>query len=118
MKLGSALPSEMKKRRLLLVSGDLGSRDNVALEIGLVDVGSVAGIGRLDVARNLNGGGWVSAASSSDLDLSAGNIKLGWAAGVVDAELLDAKQVLSGGELRGNGNGVGGCERIKHSSYE
>lgn len=92
---------------LRLVGGDLGTGNSVGVEVG-VDVRGVAGVGALDMAGDLGSGRGLSAASSSDLDLSARDVELGRAAGVVDAELLDTEEVLSSGDLGGNGGGVGG----------
>ena len=60
------------------------------------------------MARDLGGRRRLTAAATSDLELRAGDVELRWAAGVVDTELLDAEEVLSSGELRWDGDGVGG----------
>jgi len=55
------------------------------------------------VSGNLNSRGPSLGASARNLDLSAGNVELGWGTGVVDAELFDAEEVLArwdaGGDL-------------------
>lgn len=94
-----------------LVCRYLGSGNNVAVEV-VVDIGSVSAISRLDVSGNLSGRRRLPAAAASDLELSAGDVKLRWATRVVDTELLDAKKILSSRNLRGDGNGVGGCEHV------
>lgn len=65
------------------------------------------------MARNLGGRRGLAGAAASDLDLSARDVELGRAAGVVDAELLDAEEVLSSGDLGGNGGGVGSYESVR-----
>jgi hypothetical protein len=47
------------------------------------------------VSRDLDGGGRAAGATSSDLDLGARDVELRRRAGVVDAELLDAEEVLA-----------------------
>lgn len=84
-----------------LVGCDLGSGNNVALEV-VVDVGSVTRVGALDVARDLRNGRRVARATTGDLELSAGDVELRWGSRVVDTELLDAEQVVSGGDLAGD----------------
>ena len=92
---------------LRLVGSDLGTRNNVGVEVG-VDVRGVARVGALDVAGDLSRRRGLSGAATSDLDLSARDVELGRAAGVVDAELLDTEEVLSSGDLGGDGGGVCG----------
>ena len=94
-----------------LVCCDLGAGNNVALEV-VVDVGSVARVGGLDVARDLGGRRRLAAAAAGNLELRARDVELRWAAGVVDAELLDAEKVLAGDKLGWDGDRVGGCSEI------
>lgn len=47
-------------------------------------------------------GWWISAAATGDLQLSTGNIELGVSAWIVDAELLDAEEVVGGWEAFGD----------------
>ena len=91
---------------LRLVGGDLGTGNSVGVEVG-VDVRGVARVSALDVAGDLSSGRGLSGAAASDLDLSARDVELGRAAGVVDTELLDAEEVLSSGDLGGDSGGVG-----------
>ena len=88
-----------------LAGCNLGSRDSVAVEV-VVDVGSVARVGRLDVSRNLGCGRESLGTAASNLELSARDVELRWGAGVVDGELLDAEQVLASSDARGNCDGV------------
>lgn len=48
--------------------------------------------------------------AASDLDLSAGDVELGSGSRVVDGELLDADEVLAGGNAGGDGDRV----RVRH----
>jgi len=105
------LPASNAGPNLFLVSGDLWSGNNVALEV-VVDVGGVTRVSGLDVAWDLGRNRGLAGTSSSNLDLRARNVELGWRAGVVDAELLDAEEVLAGGNLARNGDGVCGCAVI------
>jgi hypothetical protein len=66
------------------------------------------------VAGDLGDGRRPSGAATSDLELSARNVELGRAARVVDAELLDAEEVLSSGDLGGDGGGVGGWNGVSN----
>lgn len=52
-----------------LASGNLRSRNRVAVEV-VVDVGSVARVGRLDVSRDLSGRREGLASATSDLQVS------------------------------------------------
>ena len=82
-----------------LASRNSRSRNDVGLEV-VVDVGSVARVGRLDVSGNLSSGRQGFGATAGDLELGASNVELGRGAGVVDAELLDAEKVLASGDAR------------------
>lgn len=103
-------------RTTRLESGDLGARNNVRLEV-VVDVGGVATVGGLDVTGDLDGRGWVARASTGDLDLRARDVELWGRSGVVDAELLNAEQVLSSSDLRWDGDGVGACLMLVTMPY-
>jgi hypothetical protein len=59
------------------------------------------------MSGNLSDRRWLAAAAPSDLDLSARDIELRWAAGVVDGELFNAQEVLSSRDLGGDSDGVG-----------
>jgi hypothetical protein len=98
---------------LRLVGSNPGSRNNVRVEVA-VDVRSVARVGALNVAGDLGGRRRPAGAATSDLELSARDVELGRAAGVVDTELLDAKEVLSSGDLGGDGGGVGGWNGVSN----
>lgn len=50
--------------------------------------------------------------TTSDLDLRASDVELGWRAGVVDTELLHAEEVLAWGDARRNGDRVCGCVHL------
>lgn len=84
--------------------------DGVGVKVA-VDVGGVAGVGGLEGTGDSNTG-WVHAAATSDLDLGAGDVKLGSPGGVwvVDAEGLDAEKVLSVGDAAGKLSSVGTSE--------
>lgn len=84
--------------------------DGVGVEVA-VDIGGVAGVGGLEGTGDSNTG-WVHAATTSDLDLGAGDVKLGSTGGVwvVDAEGLDAEKVLSVGDAAGKLSSVGTSE--------
>lgn len=73
-------------------------------------VGSVTRVAGADVARNSHRGAQ-AAATASDTDLSAADVELGdtRGPGVVDAELLDAEQVVAIGHARREGEGVALC---------
>jgi hypothetical protein len=60
------------------------------------------------VSGNLDRGRQGLGTTTSDLDLSARDVELGRRAGVVDSELLDADEVLAGGNARRDGDGVCG----------
>jgi hypothetical protein len=87
-----------------LAGADLGPRYCIAIEV-VVDVGSVTRVSRLDVSRNAHSAEAL-AASSSDLDLRAGDVKLRGRPGVVDSELLDTEEVVTGGNAGWDGNAV------------
>lgn len=70
------------------------------------------------MSGDLGGRRGVAAAATSDLDLCARDVELWWAAGVVDTELLDTEEVLSSGDLGGDGDGVGGCNYVKKGFRE
>lgn len=53
------------------------------------------------------------AAAAGDLELRAGNVELGSAAWVVDAELLDAEEVVTRGDAGGEGDGVSFCGGVR-----
>lgn len=90
---------------LALASCDRWAGDLVRVEV-VVDVGSVTGVGRLDVPGNLGSRREGLGATASDLDLSARDVELRGRAGVVDAELFDAEQVLASSDARGDSDGV------------
>jgi hypothetical protein len=71
-------------------------------EAGWAYVGGVAGVGRLEGAGDGHGRARVAAAAAGDGHLRAGDVELRDSCGprVVDAELLDADQVVAGGEAR------------------
>lgn len=91
-----------------LAGRNLGARDSVACE-AVVDVGSVAGIGCLDVSRDLSSGCKSLRSTTSDLDLSARNVELRGRAGVVNSKLLDTEQVLASSNAGGDCDGVVVC---------
>ena len=88
-----------------LAGRDLRSGDCVAVEV-VVDVGSVSRVGGLDVAGDLGGRGHRLGASTSNLDLSARDVKLRWTPGVVDAQLLNTEQIVTSRDAAGDGGGV------------
>jgi hypothetical protein len=118
-------PNRAKKKMGILViisfqslaSRNLRSRNSVAVKVA-VDVGGVAGVGRLDVSRDLSGGREGLASAASDLDLRARDVELRGRAGVVDTKLLDAEQVLAGSNARGNGDGVVVCAVVSQCSVQ
>jgi hypothetical protein len=103
--------SKTSMTRSSLVCSDLGSGNNVALEV-VVDVGSVTRIGRLDMARDLGDRGRATWAATGDLELRAREVELRWRTGVVDAELLNAEQVVASGDLVGDSDSVWGCAKV------
>jgi hypothetical protein len=54
----------------------------------------------------------LSAAATGDLQLRAGEVELRRRSRVVDAELLNAEEVLSSGDLVGNGHRVCACQLL------
>jgi len=98
-----------------LVGSDLGSWNSVAVKVA-VDVGSVTGVGGLDVSGNLDSGRGVARATTSDLDLCARDVELGNSARVVNSKLLDAKEVISCRDLRWDGDGIGGYVGVSDTS--
>jgi hypothetical protein len=61
------------------------------------------------VSGDLGGRRGVATTATSDLDLCARDVELWRAARVVDTELFDTEEVLSSGDLGGDGDGVCGC---------
>lgn len=100
-----------------LASRNLRPRNDVAVEV-VVNVGGVAGVGRLDVSGDLGGGREGLASAASDLDLRARDVELRGRAGVVDTKLLDTEQVLAGSNARGNSDGVVVCAVISQCSVQ
>lgn len=98
-----------------LASRNLRPGNDVAVEV-VVNVGGVAGVGRLDVSGDLGGGREGLASAASDLDLRARDVELRGRAGVVDTKLLDTEQVLAGSNARGNSDGVVVCVVISQCS--
>jgi len=80
-------------------------RNSVRAEV-VVDVGRVTGICRLDESRDLGRGARRRASTTDNVDLCAADIELRRTAGVVDAERLDAQQVLAAGDALGDVVGV------------
>jgi hypothetical protein len=68
------------------------------------------------VTWNLDSGRGLAAAATGDLQLRAREIELGRRSRVVDAELLDAEEVLAGGDLAGDGHRVCGCPCVSRES--
>ena len=73
-------------------------------------VRSISGVCGLDCTGDLAGRTRRCAAASCDLNLSAADIKLRRAAGVVDRKRLDSEQILAIGNALGNLVGIVGCE--------
>lgn len=71
-------------------------------------VDGVARVGLLESARNRDGRAGVDVAAAGDGDLGAGDVELGDTRRprVVDAELLDAEQVVSWRDARRNRSSV------------
>jgi hypothetical protein len=97
-------PESSTLRSNNLAGADSRAGNSVAVEVA-VDVGSVARVSRLDVAGDLDTREDLGA-TAGDLDLGAGVVELGRAAGVVDGHLLDAEQVVASGNARGDGGAV------------
>jgi hypothetical protein len=89
----------------------LRPRNRVRLEV-VVDVGSVARVGRLDMSWDLSCGGQGLRTTPGDLNLRARDVKLWWGAGVMDTKLLDAKEVLAGGDAGRDGDRVRGYDLL------
>lgn len=64
------------------------------------------------MAGNLDCWGWLSGATSSDLDLRARDVELRNATGIVNSKLLNAQEIFSCWDLGGNRYGVGGYKSI------
>jgi hypothetical protein len=79
-----------------------------ALHLGVTH--SISRISGLDVSRDLSRRAKRLGATTGDLDLRARDVELGRGAGVVDAELLDAEEVLTRSDARGDGDGVSGYD--------
>lgn len=81
---------------LLLALPDLRARNSVRGE-ARVDVGGISRVSFRERPWNRHQWGWSSTATTSDRDLSAGDVELGDSPGpwVVDGQLLDAKEILS-----------------------
>jgi hypothetical protein len=104
----------MSVSKVCLVGSNFWSGNNVGVEVA-VDVRGVARVRALDVSRNLCSRRRLARAAASDLDLSASYVELGWAARVMDAELLDTEEVLSSRNLGGDSGGVSGCGTVSQS---
>ena len=93
----------MVRFHISLVAAGLGRKEGY-----ISHVDGVAGVGRLESSRDGNGCG-VGAAAAGDGDLGALDVELRDARrpGVVDGELLDAKQVVTRGDAAGDRGGVG-----------
>lgn len=78
-----------------LAGRNLGTRNSVAREL-IVNVGSIARISSLDVSWDLSR--WCKAlgAPARDAYLCTADVELGSAAGVMDGQLFDAKEVVAG----------------------
>jgi len=99
------------KKRILgtfcLASENSRSGNSVAVEV-IVDVGGIPRISLLESPRNADAAGDLVTASRN-LDLCTGDVELGDASwvGVVDAELLDAEEVVAWGDARWDLHAVG-----------
>lgn len=68
------------------------------------------------MARDLSSRRRGAAAAARDGDLSTADVKLGWRARVVDAELLDAEQVVAVGDAGRDGVRVAGTHRPRRAA--
>ena len=73
----------------------ISTRCGIALEIRLVDVDSIAGVCRLEKAWNLSSSARQGASTTTQINLSAADVELRSASGIVNSETLNPEQVFA-----------------------